>query len=423
MQDLVDDGAGERLHRLARLRGRLGDARERAPKLGEPDALETLAQRDDRRDDFDIAQPSRELHDLALHQGFGPLRLASALAEIGVDNLLQIVDVVAVHVVERSHGRFDVPGHRDIDEEQRPPAPVVHHALHEVAVDHRLRRARRRHHDVDGPQRGGKLVERHGRTGERARQLLRARPRAVGDIDGEGALIDEVLGGQLAHLPGADEQDSAPREAGEDLLRQLDGGKGDGDRVARDVRFRPHFLRDRKCLREEGVQRRPHRLAGLCERECVFHLSQDLWLAHHHRVEARRHAEGVTDRLLVHVGVDERLDGRGIDAAVLAETAEHRRAGLAGRVGDGVDLHTVARGEQDRFRRDARRLQVADQLAQLILLDGELLAQAHGRRAVIQAGDENRHQDPCRPGRNRPAPRVRTSMVKPRTAKYAARRP
>src|SRR5438309_2134407 len=89
--------------------------RRGARRRGDPDALETLTQRDDRRDDFGVSQPCRELRDLALYRSFGPLRLAGALAKIGVDDLLQIVDVVAVHVVESLHGLFDVPRYRDVD--------------------------------------------------------------------------------------------------------------------------------------------------------------------------------------------------------------------------------------------------------------------------------------------------------------------
>ena len=126
------------------------------------------------------------------------------------------------------------------------------------------------------------------------------------------------------------------------------------------------------------------------------------------------HAEGVAHGVLVQVRVEQRLHGGRVDAAVPAEMAEDRRPRLARRLRDAVDLHAVARRE----RRPPRAatpppLHVAQQLAQLVLLDGELLAQRDGRVPVAEAGDEERHQEPCRPGRKSPAPSVRTSAAKP----------
>ena len=55
--------------------------------------------------------------------------------------------------------------------------------------------------------------------------------------------------------------------------------------------------------------------------------------------------------------------------------------------------------------------EVMQELAQLVLLDGELLAHCHRGVPVAQPRDEQRHQDTCRPGWNRPAPRVTTSTT------------
>ena len=50
-------------------------------------------------------------------------------------------------------------------------------------------------------------------------------------------------------------------------------------------------------------------------------------------------------------------------------------------------------------------------------LDGELLAESDRRVLVAEAGDEERHQDPWRPGRKSPAPSVSTSAANPKIAK------
>ena len=128
----------------------------------------------------------------------------------------------------------------------------------------------------------------------RASSWARAQ-RAVGHVDRERALLDQVLGGQLAHLAGADQQHRAAVEAVEDLLGQLHRGEGDRDRVPRDLRLRAHALGHAEGLAEQRVQLRPDRLARLRQREGVLHLAEDLRLADHHRVEAGGHAEGVAD--------------------------------------------------------------------------------------------------------------------------------
>ena len=62
------------------------------------------------------------------------------------------------------------------------------------------------------------------------------------------------------------------------------------------------------------------------------------------------------------------------DAAVAAELAEHDRPRLARRLGDPVDLDAVARGKDQRLLHHARGGDVAQELAELVLLHGELLA-------------------------------------------------
>ena len=96
----------------------------------------------------------------------------------------------------------------------------------------------------------------------------------------------------------------------------------------------------------------------------------------------------------VEMRVEERLDGRGIEAAVTAETPEGHGSRLAGDLGDPVDFDTIAGRDHHHLVDHPRVLHVAEQLSQLVLLDGERLAQLDGGGAVAQAGDEERHQDP-----------------------------
>ena len=304
------------------------------------------------------------------------------------------------------------------------PRRAVHHPADGLALDHRVGRAGRGDDDVHRGQRGRQLVEGHGRPRQRPRQLLGARPGAVGDVERERALLDEVPGGQLAHLARADEENGPADEPGEDLLRQLDGGERDRHRVPRDLRLRPHLLRHGEGLREQRVERGPDRLARLGERERVLHLPEDLRLAEHHRVEARGDAERVAHGLALGVGVEHRLDAR----------PSRRR-------GDGRDAGTSRRaprpaprrrrtprpgcrstGSAPRGPRRSRRCRGAPRAACP-------RRPRAARAAPPERCDARRRRrraasyPPCLPGRNSPAPSVSASAANPRIAKYAARRP
>ena len=187
--------------------------------------------------------------------------------------------------------------------------------------------------------------------------------------------------------------------------------------MAGDLGLGAHALGHAEGLAEQRVELGADRLAGLGQREGVLHLPQDLRLADHHGVETGRHPEGVAHGVGVDVRVEDGLHRAEIQTAVPAEVAEGQRARLAGRLGDPVDLHPVARREHDDLGQHAVGLDVAQQLAQLVFLDGELLAQRHRRVLVAEAGDEERHQEPWRPGRNRPALSVSARAAKPKIAK------
>ena len=171
------------------------------------------------------------------------------------------------------------------------------------------------------------------------------------------------------------------------------------------------------------MQRRPHRLARLREREGVLHLPEDLRLADHHGIQARGHAERVADRVVLGMDIEDGLDGCRVHAALPAQMAERGGARLARHLGDAVDLDAIARRQHHGLAQRAATHEVAQDLADLVLVGRQLLAQLDRRVLVAQPCSEERHQAPCRPGRNNPAPSVTTSAAKPMIAKYAARRP
>ena len=67
----------------------------------------------------------------------GPLRLAVPRLQVVVHDSLQVIDVVEEDVVHPPDAGLDVPGHRDVDEEQRALAPGLEDRLEDAPVDDR----------------------------------------------------------------------------------------------------------------------------------------------------------------------------------------------------------------------------------------------------------------------------------------------
>src|SRR6266481_5825795 len=226
--------------------------------------------------------------------------------------------------------------------------------------------------------------------------------------------ILKVAGRELPHLPRSYEEDGAAVEPVEDLPRELDGREGHGDGMAPYLGVRAHALGHREGLAHQRVEHGSHRAAGLREREGVFDLAEYLRLAQHHGVEARGDAEGVLHRLRAIQAVEERLERRQTEAAMGAHLAEGRAARLARRLGHAVDLDAIARGHDHDFDAGAASGQIGKDLAQLVLVDHELLAYGDRRRPVGQAGHEEAlDHEPCLPWKSTPTPRVARSTQNP----------
>ena len=245
-----------------------------------------------------------------------------------------------------------------------------------------------RDHDVHQGQRRLDLIEGHRDPAEAPGQLLGPAPRAVGHVHRQRALVDQVARGELAHLPRPDQQHRLALEALEDPPRQLHRRVGDRHREPPDLGLRPHALGRAERLAHQGVEHRARGARGLGEGEGVLHLPQDLRLAQDHGVEARRDAERVQRGLVAGRGVEQRLELPPGHAAMAAEPAERLRARLARHRGHPVDLDPVARGEDHDLLQEAAAREVGEDLADLLLLEGELLAHRHRRGAVIHPRHE-----------------------------------
>ena len=139
--DLIDDAAGERFERCFLLLGHGAEAPLHLFELAGADLLELLLEAHDGWRDLGHFEPRHHPLHFFHHHVLGVIGFLGALAEVGVDDFLQVVDVVQEDVVELVHGRLDIARHSDIDEEDRLVAARGDDALHLVLVEDVVRRA------------------------------------------------------------------------------------------------------------------------------------------------------------------------------------------------------------------------------------------------------------------------------------------
>ncbi len=264
------------------------------------------------------------------------------------------------------------------------------HLLQQLEREEVAGRARRADHEVGELQVAPEILERHGRTVELARELDGAIERAVREHQRADAVRLEMPRDELRHLARADQHRGLVRERLEDLQREVDRDRADGDAPRRDAGLGAHALRDRERLVEDAVEDGAGRARLGGEVVEALQLAEDLRLADHHRVEARRHAEEMADGVAVVMDEEMLREGRRRDAALAREE-------LADRPGYGI----VVAPERERFDsiagRDERRLLHAvdrreprERRRQRAVLEREPLAQLDRRRVMVQADDPER---------------------------------
>ena len=233
--------------------------------------------------------PRGEAGDLLVHDRVGALERLRGAARETFDDRTEVVQVVEENLVEVPGRRFDVTRQRDVDDEQRPPAPRAHHLFDRRPRENGLGGSRGGDDDVGGGERVGEIV-----PGNRpAVEMAASRRAAAGVLPAIGDLVHtlraQVDAGQLRHLPRAENQDVQPFEIPEDLLRERDRGVADGDRAFGEARFRTHALADGERWRKQAVGQRAGRLQLVRGGICGLDLPQNLRLANDQRVEAGRH--------------------------------------------------------------------------------------------------------------------------------------
>ena len=200
VRDLVDDAAGQRVHGLLPARGVSGPNLRRTFSISPARICSSCSCRLTMvRRDLGHLQPRHHALHLFGDQRLGVVRFLHALAQVGVDHFLQIVDVVEEDVVEVVDRGLDIARHGDIDEEHRLVAAGGDDALHLVLVQDVVRRAGARRSGY--PPRAACSTKRVYSTGVPWKSFGHfdgALMGAVGDEDVRRAGAAQVARGQLA---------------------------------------------------------------------------------------------------------------------------------------------------------------------------------------------------------------------------------
>ncbi len=179
VQQPLDGGAQHRLDALAvALAQRLPARLVLGQQLGD-ERVGLPAQRGDRRQHLERAEPAGERLDLLLDDALGAARLDPALAVRAGDLRLQAVDVDERDARQRGALGLDVARHREVEQQQRPPAARGGDERELLGADDRVRGGGGGDDDVGALQLAGQRVE-GDRVAAEAAGRARSRARAGG---------------------------------------------------------------------------------------------------------------------------------------------------------------------------------------------------------------------------------------------------
>ncbi len=234
-------------------------------------------------------------------------------------------------------------------------------------------------------------------------------------------MSQQMSRGELAHLARAYQVNRLALQIAEDLLREIDRDRSYRYGRRRHQRFIAHAFGDGKRASQQRVELRINRSHRARRGISFFHLTQDLRLTHHHRIQTRSYAKHMPHRITLAIFIEVLAVRRGIKAVKLLEESVEigcpiRRARQ--------QLHPVASGNDQSFL-DARIIrQLFHRLRQARLGDGKLLAHLDRRRPMIHADEDKVHEAINRCTRLKlfaaHAPIATTNAI---VARNAARRP
>src|SRR5579885_982994 len=308
MRDLVHNTAGKRFDGFFLLGRELAEPGADPLDFSDAQLIELFLEADDGRGDLPRFKPRHHTLHLFGDDLFGLFSDLCAVLDVAVHHLLEVIDVIQEHVVQFVHGRVDVARHSDIDEEHRAVPASLNHPAHLVLSQDVLGRSARCDHDIHLRQRRDEALIRNYAAAEHLRHFGGALLGSVRDCDQRHSGAVQVTGGELRHLPSANEQDLFVGKRPENLASQLNRCITDGDGALADIGFRPYAFGDVKGARDQQVEETVNRALLLRGRVGGFELAKNLGFAHHHGIQTGCHPEQVADGVLAGVVVQVRGD-------------------------------------------------------------------------------------------------------------------
>ncbi len=224
----------------------------------------------------------------------------------------------------------------------------------------------------------------------------------VGDDEAPNTAVDEILGGELDHFAGSDEQRFAAFQPIENLSGQLDGGGTDRQPAAAYVGLGAGAFADFQGALEQLVDKKACGAAALGDFQSLSHLTENLGLADDEGIDAAGDAKQMLSGIRVCELVEVAAELADIDTArcreELSKVVETSRVRV-----NTVDLRAIARGEEGRFGEPMTLPDETESVGLLGFRKRQPLANLHGSRGVVESEYDNAHvvketkRLPCQP--------------------------
>ena len=257
VEDLVDDLRGQDLDVLPVLLAESFQPRARFFHFGPQDGLHLFSQRYDGGDDLEGVVPLGEFPDLLADNDFRLVRLFQAVAQVLVDDTLQVVDVEEVYVVDPAHLGVHVARHGNVDEKEQAVLPPPQGRMDHGRRDDVPRSTRGADDDVGLQEFFFQQVESRGDPLELFGDLHGAGVGAVNDDDLPHAVAQQVPCGKFGHLACTHQQGRLPFQASQNLLGHLHGGKAHRHGIVGNGRFGAHAFGRAKGVVNKLVENDP----------------------------------------------------------------------------------------------------------------------------------------------------------------------
>jgi hypothetical protein len=206
-------------------------------------------------------------------------------------------------------------------------------------------------------------------------------------------LRGEMRHAQFDHFARANEQAGLILDAGEDALGQTHRGGGHGNRIGADFGAGAHFLGYGKGALEQLVQQQAQGAGFFSGLHRLFHLTQNLGFAQHHRIQPGGDAERVLRGLFLRQRIEVRREFVPADLVEIGQPLRHRIGGG----GVAIQLGAVAGRQNGDFAGVPGFRQIVQRLHQLLGAERHLLADGERRGVMVNPECEKLH-DGRRPG-------------------------